>query len=189
MHNEDELIFAKTPARNRANKFSFTDDQIKAYNGLIKFINEPYNPNDFKRALIGAGGTGKALANNTPVLTDNGWKNIGDIKVGDFVATPYHAFSKVIGVYPQGVKSIVYKITFADGRNIICDENHLWLVRTKKQLANYRYYKNRGGNTRYSKVLTTKELLSISLTTTAFAPILTLLPIFAFPIIFAPAPI
>ena len=33
-------------------------------------------------------------------------------------------------------------------------------VRTKKQLANYRYYKNRGGNTRYSKVLTTKELLS-----------------------------
>ena len=44
MHNEDELIFAKTPARNRANKFSFTEDQIKAYNGLIKFINEPYNP-------------------------------------------------------------------------------------------------------------------------------------------------
>ena len=61
MHNEDELIFIKTPARNRANKFSFTDDQIKAYNGLIKFINEPYNPNDFKRALIGAGGTGKTF--------------------------------------------------------------------------------------------------------------------------------
>lgn len=61
MHNEDELIFVKTPTRNRANKFTFTDDQIKAYNGLIKFINEPYNPNDFKRALIGPGGTGKTF--------------------------------------------------------------------------------------------------------------------------------
>lgn len=122
MHNEDELTFGAIPintpnmTRDRAKKFTFTDDQTKAYNGLIKFINEPYNPKDFKRALIGPGGTGKALANNTPVLTNNGWKNIGDIKVGDFVATPYHAFSKVIGVYPQGIKSIVYKITFADGR-------------------------------------------------------------------------
>ena len=31
MHNEDELIFAKTPAKNRANKFTFTEDQMKAY--------------------------------------------------------------------------------------------------------------------------------------------------------------
>ena len=83
MHNEDELIFVKTPARNRANKFTFTDDQIKAYNGLIKFINEPYNPNDFKRALIGRGGSGKALANNTPVLTNNGWKNVKELNIGD----------------------------------------------------------------------------------------------------------
>ena len=61
MHNEDELIFVNTPTRNRANKFTFTDDQTKAYNGLIKFINEPYNPKDFKRALIGPGGTGKTF--------------------------------------------------------------------------------------------------------------------------------
>lgn len=37
----------------------FTDDQLKAYNSLLKFINEPYNPNDFKRALVGPAGTGK----------------------------------------------------------------------------------------------------------------------------------
>ncbi len=65
MHNEDELTFGvvpiSTPTRDRAKKFTFTDDQTKAYNGLIKFINEPYNPNDFKRALIGPGGTGKTF--------------------------------------------------------------------------------------------------------------------------------
>lgn len=38
---------------------NFTDDQKNAYNNLIKFINEPYNKNDYKRALIGAAGTGK----------------------------------------------------------------------------------------------------------------------------------
>lgn len=37
----------------------FTDDQLKAYNTLIEFINSPYNVNDCKRALVGAAGTGK----------------------------------------------------------------------------------------------------------------------------------
>lgn len=37
----------------------FTDDQRKAYNTLIEFINNPYDANDYKRALVGAAGTGK----------------------------------------------------------------------------------------------------------------------------------
>ena len=36
----------------------FTDDQRKAYESLIDFINKPYDVNDYKRALIGAAGTG-----------------------------------------------------------------------------------------------------------------------------------
>lgn len=37
----------------------FTKDQQKAYSELINFINSDYNPNDYKRALVGAAGTGK----------------------------------------------------------------------------------------------------------------------------------
>ena len=37
----------------------FTNDQQNAYAGLIEFINSPYNENDYKRALVGAAGTGK----------------------------------------------------------------------------------------------------------------------------------
>ena len=37
----------------------FTNDQRKAYDALIEFINKPYDVNDCKRALIGAAGTGK----------------------------------------------------------------------------------------------------------------------------------
>lgn len=41
------------------NLTGFTEDQLKAYDSLIKFINNPYNDNDYKRALVGAAGTGK----------------------------------------------------------------------------------------------------------------------------------
>ena len=37
----------------------FTNDQSNAYSELIKFIDSEYNPNDYKRALVGAAGTGK----------------------------------------------------------------------------------------------------------------------------------
>lgn len=37
----------------------FTDDQVKAYRGLVNFIETPYNKDDYKRALVGPAGTGK----------------------------------------------------------------------------------------------------------------------------------
>lgn len=46
---------------DRANTSGFTDDQQKAYDELIKFINSEYNPNDYKRALSGPAGTGKTF--------------------------------------------------------------------------------------------------------------------------------
>ena len=38
---------------------NFTDDQRNAYASLIEFINSPFDINDYKRALVGAAGTGK----------------------------------------------------------------------------------------------------------------------------------
>ena len=160
LNTENKGISVSDVIKERANTYGFTDDQKKAYFGLIEFINSSYNPNDYKRALIGAGGTGKALVNGTPVLTNKGWKAIETLKIGDLVATPYHGFAKVSGVYPQGLKHEIYSVWFSDNRNIQCDENHLWLVRTKKLMAKYRCTK--GENTRYSKVLTTKEMFDNS---------------------------
>lgn len=39
----------------------FTNDQSKAYKSLIEFINKPYDSKDYKRALVGAAGTGKTF--------------------------------------------------------------------------------------------------------------------------------
>lgn len=38
---------------------NFTKDQLNAYNELLEFINNDYNDNDYKRALVGPAGTGK----------------------------------------------------------------------------------------------------------------------------------
>ena len=38
---------------------SFTEDQTKAYNSLIDFINSDFDEKDYKRALVGPAGTGK----------------------------------------------------------------------------------------------------------------------------------
>ena len=44
---------------NRASTSSFTNDQKIAYDKLIEFIDSPFDPKDYKRALTGAAGTGK----------------------------------------------------------------------------------------------------------------------------------
>lgn len=41
------------------NVAAFTEDQKKAYVGILDWIKAPYSPNDYKRALSGAAGTGK----------------------------------------------------------------------------------------------------------------------------------
>ena len=45
--------------KDSVSTLNFTNDQLNAYNGLIEFINSPYEENDYKRALVGAAGTGK----------------------------------------------------------------------------------------------------------------------------------
>lgn len=74
-----------------------------------------------------ATGMGKGLLLDTLVKIPNGWKAIGDIEVGDYVNTPNGDKAKVTGVYDN--KQVpCYKITFVDGRNIVCDKDHLWEV-------------------------------------------------------------
>ena len=68
----------------------FTDDQLNAYNGLIEFINSPYNENDYKRALVGAAGTGKTYLVRALITNSNlSYSTIG-------VAAPTHKACRVL---------------------------------------------------------------------------------------------
>lgn len=74
-------------------------------------------------------GVGKALANDTPVLTRQGWKNHGDLVVGDEVAAPNGEFVRVIAVHPKC--DMEYEIEFTNHEKIICHGNHIWTVYNK----------------------------------------------------------
>lgn len=77
--------------------------------------------------LAGRPGSGKGLLLNELILTDNGWVQNKDLKIGDKVASIDGAESRVTGIYPLGEIDF-YKIKFSDGREIECCGEHLWEV-------------------------------------------------------------
>ncbi|HEX3357081.1 MAG TPA: replicative DNA helicase [Tepidisphaeraceae bacterium] len=70
---------------------------------------------------------GKAQPLDARVLTPNGFKAMGDLAVGDELASVDGASSHVTGIYPQGERQ-VYRITLSDGRSTECCAEHLWRV-------------------------------------------------------------
>ena len=71
-----------------------------------------------------------------------------DIQLGDKVIDGLGNETEVIGIYPQGKKS-VYKITFSDRTSTFCSDEHLWKVG---------WYSNKQASVKWSN-LTVKELL------------------------------
>ena len=78
-------------------------------------------------ALLARPNMGKAASVDSKVLTPRGWSRMGDLKVGDALASVDGQRSTVTAVHPQGVRRL-YCVTFSDGRSAeVCDE-HLWKV-------------------------------------------------------------
>ena len=69
---------------------------------------------------------GKALANDTPILTPDGWKKHGDLKVGDKVFRPNGETAEIIHLNPKC--QMTHRITMTDGSTFDCHENHEWRV-------------------------------------------------------------
>ena len=93
---------------------------------------------DGKIELLGISeppGVGKALANDTPILTRNGWKNHGDLVVGDEVIGMDGKFKKVIAVHPKCMLDVL--VEFTNGEKIQCHENHEWMVHDRSRARDY----------------------------------------------------
>ena len=74
---------------------------------------------------------GKLISDDTPVLTRNGWKNHGDLVVGDEVIGLHGEFVKVTHVFPKNVANV--RVHFADHTYIDCHENHEWVVKDRSK--------------------------------------------------------
>ena len=65
----------------------------------------------------------------TPVLTPEGFRPIGHLRVGDLVIGSDGRPMPVLGVYPQGTRP-VYRISTQDGGSTLACAEHLWRVTT-----------------------------------------------------------
>jgi replicative DNA helicase len=77
--------------------------------------------------VAGRPSMGKAQSLDCQVKTRAGWKAMGEMRVGDELASVDGAPSVVTGVFPQGERQ-VYRIAFSDGRSTECCAEHLWRV-------------------------------------------------------------
>lgn len=75
---------------------------------------------------------GKAIVNSEKIPTPIGWRTIGDIKQGDYVFDAFGKPTKVLKIFPQGKKD-VWKVTFKDGREVLCSDDHLWSYNSPNQ--------------------------------------------------------
>lgn len=71
---------------------------------------------------------GGPLALDTKVLTPKGFKNISDVKVGDFVFDRFGAPAEVIGTSPIFKNEKCFEVIFDDGSLVRCDGRHKWFV-------------------------------------------------------------
>lgn len=96
---------------------------------LLPLVNAMQELEDDKLDLLAISlppGVGKLLADDTPVLTRNGWKTHGELVVGDEVIGLDGEFKKVIAVHPKNVADVL--VEFTNGEKIQCHENHEWMI-------------------------------------------------------------
>jgi phosphate starvation-inducible PhoH-like protein len=91
---------------------------------------------------------GRAQPVSTKVLTPEGFRPIGALKVGDFVIGSDGLPTEVMGVYPQGFKEI-YRVYTQDGSSTLASGDHLWSV----------YTRGDRGRFKPPRVLETKEMI------------------------------
>lgn len=73
-----------------------------------------------------ASGTGKALPNDQIIPTPSGFRQVGEIKVGDYLFGDDGVPTKVKQVHPQKGKKRRFTLILSDGREIDCCRDHLW---------------------------------------------------------------
>ena len=95
--------------------------------GYMHYLQElECNPKFTNLIFNAPSGYGKLIKNEVPVLTKNGWKKHGDLKVGDYVISPNGEFVRVNIVHPKRLANV--KVTFEDGEEIYCHNQHEWCV-------------------------------------------------------------
>ena len=118
----------------------------------------------FECLYEGTRGPGKRLSDDEVVLTDSGWKRIGNVSYADKLVARDGTYTSIIGIFRSQSEQL-YRVTFEDGASVVADADHLWTV-----------YSRRNGARDGEVVRTTRQLLESDLSQ------------WAIPLLDAPAP-
>jgi hypothetical protein len=95
------------------------------------FFAEMYQRARQEKKGLGMFGTrrfGKALLDSELIYAPYGSKKIGFADIGDIIYGDDGNLTTIVGVYPQGFVD-TYKVTFEDGRSVVCCGQHQWKVK------------------------------------------------------------
>lgn len=95
------------------------------------FFSEMYQRARMEKKGLGMFGTrrfGKALLDSELIYTPYGPKKIGFADIGDIIYGDDGKLTTIVGVYSQGFVD-TYKVTFEDGRSVVCCGQHQWKVK------------------------------------------------------------
>jgi phosphate starvation-inducible protein PhoH len=136
-NNEENIIKFKQEIA----KIILRDIKLKAKNDSQRDLIHSIKNNEIT-ICSGMAGTGKAQPLDSLVLAEDGYKNMGDIKINDKIFTKSGNITNVIGIFPQGEKDI-YKIIFSDDSFTECCEEHLWLTKSTSDRSRNKDFKIR----------------------------------------------
>ncbi len=88
-------------------------------------------------ALLFDPGLGKGLRLDTEVPTPSGWTTMGDLRTGDKVIDAYGKPTTVIAHDPYEARC--WRLTFSDGTQVVCDEDHLWVTEDRRARRRAQY--------------------------------------------------
>ena len=114
--------------------YKVSAENQNSYKWIVGFCEAVENHKNKKNLIYinGKSGTGKEEWVEQIIPTPQGYRRFGDLNIGDYVFDSDGKPTKVLGIYPQGVKDS-YKVTLSDGRTDECGLEHLWGVYTRSQ--------------------------------------------------------
>lgn len=143
---QGELEFEKLFEKNQIDKPVEEDESIKSLsNPLFYNVHKDWKIEDYQLPRImklensmlhvnaADVGLGKAQPLSSLILTPNGWRLMGELKVGDKVYAYDGSEVKITAIFPQGKKPIC-KVYTSDGSYTECCEEHLWFTQTIPEL-------------------------------------------------------
>lgn len=125
-------------------EYEYDEDEVRDICKEVEKINPKFETRDYQveavltslnsfRSLIYSGvGSGKEQPCDIIIPTPIGFRQFGDLQIGDKVFGKNGKPQTITGIYPQGIKD-VYKVSFRNGANVECGLEHLWTV--KKNLG------------------------------------------------------